>query len=117
MGACATEPDNMAWVLVLLFIFRSELSILVKTQPNWGGVEKGEFGPGGGGMSRDGKDMGRSIYFIDFYGDKWYEFIMLEYGPLLGLLKYLEIERQSNKYEIIRYHSDACCALSLLWLL
>ena len=55
---------------MLLFIFRSELSILVKTHPNWGGVEKGEFGPGGGGVSRDGKDRGRSIYFIDLYEKK-----------------------------------------------
>ena len=55
---------------MLLFIFRFELSILVKTQPNWGGVEKGEFGPGGGGVGRDGKDRGRSIYFIDLYGEK-----------------------------------------------
>ena len=37
---------------MLLFIFRSELSILVKTQPNWGGVEKGELGLGGVGWAR-----------------------------------------------------------------
>ena len=36
---------------MLLFIFRSELSILVKTQPNWGGVEKGELGLGGVGWA------------------------------------------------------------------
>ena len=55
---------------MLLFIFRSVLSILVKTQPNWDGVEKGELGLGGGGVGRDGKDGGRSIYFIDLYGEK-----------------------------------------------
>ena len=49
---------------MLLFIFRSELSILVKTQPNWGGVEKGEFGPGGGGMGRDGKDRGDQFILL-----------------------------------------------------
>lgn len=66
------RPSPITWreYWCFFFIFRSELSILVKTQPDWGGVEKGELGPGGGGMSRDGKDMGRSIYFIDFYGDK-----------------------------------------------
>ena len=45
---------------MLLFIFRFELSILVKTQPNWGGVEKGEFGPGGvgwAGMVKTGEDQ------------------------------------------------------------
>ena len=36
---------------MLLFIFRSEPSILLKTQLNWGGVEKGERGPGGVGWA------------------------------------------------------------------
>ena len=30
----------------------------MKTQPNWGGVEKGELGLGGDGVGRDGKDEG-----------------------------------------------------------
>ena len=33
-------------------------------QPNWGGVEKGEFGPGGGGMGRDGKDGGDQFILL-----------------------------------------------------
>lgn len=49
---------------MLLFIFRSELSILVKTQPNWGEVEKGELGLGGGGVGRDGKDGGDQFILL-----------------------------------------------------
>lgn len=49
---------------MLLFIFRSELSILVKTQPNWGGVEKGELGLGGGRVGRDGKDGGDQFILL-----------------------------------------------------
>lgn len=66
------QPSLITWreYWCFFFIFRFELSILVKTQPNWGGVEKGELGLGGGGVSRDGKDRGRSIYFIDLYGEK-----------------------------------------------
>ena len=35
----------------------------MKTQPNWGGVEKGELGLGGGGVGRDGKD-GRDQFIL-----------------------------------------------------
>ena len=49
---------------MLLFVFRSELSILVKTQPNWGGVEKGELGLGGGGVIRDSKDEGDQFILL-----------------------------------------------------
>ena len=49
---------------MLLFIFRFELSILVKTQPNWGGVEKGELGLGGGGVGRNAKDGGDQFILL-----------------------------------------------------
>ena len=104
--------------MALLFIFRSELSILLKTQLNWGGVEKVELGLGGGGTGRDGKDGGNQSILLTCKERNDMTSLCLNIALCqLGLLKYFEIEHESNKYKIIRYHSDTCCALSLLELL
>ena len=84
-------------------------------QPNWGGVEKGEFGPGGGGMGRDGKDGGDQFILLTCTKRNDMTSLYLNIALCqLGLLKQLKIERLLNKYKIIRYHSDTCCALSIL---
>ena len=101
-----------------LFFALSYPEAILKTQLNWGGVEKVELGLGGGGMGRDGKDGGNQSILLTCKERNDMTSLCLNIALCqLGLLKYFEIEHQSNKYKIIRYHSDTCCALSLLELL